>query len=94
MCTKQEEREMVSFLAERTNLPEDKIIQAIVLAKERIRADGNYPDPSRLNQILVEEICANAALYGISEEGQRLAIITEASLNIVGAFIPTLDTSA
>ena len=90
MCTKQEKKEVVSFLASRIDIPEDEIVKAITLAKKRIKEDGHCSDPLNPDQIF-EESCANAALYGISQAGQRLATITESSLNMVGAFMPTLS---
>lgn len=79
---------MVSFLASQTNLSEGEIIQAIALVREKIGIDGDCPKFLTSDQIL-EEICANAALYGIPQAGQKLAIQTECSLYAVGMFMPT-----
>ncbi len=92
MCTKPEKKEMVSFLVSRINLSKDEVIRAIALAKERIKADGVCPKFLNPDQIL-EEICANAALYGVPRAGQELAIRTECSLYTVGMFMPTPSIS-
>jgi len=92
MCTKEEKREMIRFVAERLDITEETAEQAIKFAIEKVKADGKYLGPPS-GDALIEEICANASLYGLPLGGKRIARITEASLGCVGRFSPIESVS-